>query len=77
MKNLTVILIAALFACQFGFSQEKISIPLNSFDKIELVNLKGKIVEHHGEKGLRVLADDPAGEYETLVLIKDINFKRG
>jgi len=64
--------------CQGNALSEKL-FPLTSIENLQLINVKGEIVDHHGKNGLRVTSIDRQSieDYETLVLLPEISFKNG
>ena len=63
-----------------GKTQDKnqsISIPLDSRDGLEYINVKAETVELDGKSGIRVVKSKPDIQDETLVIIPDINFRNG
>ena len=55
-------------------------IPLNSTERLELLNVKAKVVQLNGKEGIRIEKKDNLDKTErteTLVLIKGTDFKDG
>lgn len=58
----------------------KYTLPLNSTDNLEFINVVGSVVEYQGQTALRVVAKpeaDMTKSRETLVIISDKNFQNG
>ncbi|MBT3575749.1 MAG: hypothetical protein HN995_07195 [Candidatus Marinimicrobia bacterium] len=53
------------------------TIPLNSLDQVELVNVDAEILTYKSKTALQVKAASGAEKLETLVLIPEISFKNG
>jgi len=75
-------LIALLIAISFVFGQttkdpNQKTLALNSSTGLELINVKAKIVDHKGKKGIQVSKIEGEIKGETLVIIPEINFKDG
>lgn len=78
MKTLFILLfIATLIFGQTKKEPDSFSLPLNSIEGLELINVKAEIIDHMGQKGVQVTKTDGEIEGETLVIIPGINFING
>ncbi len=56
---------------------DKIVVPLNSSEDLELINVKAEVVDQMGKTGIEISKSDGEITGETLVIIPEINFKNG
>jgi hypothetical protein len=56
---------------------DKIVVPLNSSEDLELINVKAKVVDQMGKTGIEISKSDGEITGETLVIIPEIIFKNG
>ena len=71
-----LILISFVYG-QSANSSEKKEFPLDSVKGLELVNVKGEIVNHKDKTGIQITKADGEIKGETLVVIPGVNFKNG
>ena len=56
---------------------DKIVVPLNSSEDLELINVKAEVVDQMGKTGIEISKSDGEITGETLVIIPEIIFKNG
>jgi hypothetical protein len=78
LKALSFSMLVISFSASQTFQKSDI-IPLNSTERLELINVKVKVVSLKGKEGIRVEKEDLGDDnnFETLVLIKDSDFRNG
>ena len=77
---LSTFAISILFTGVFAQSINKtgrIEVPLQSGEKLTLINLEAKSVEYKGKQGIRLCKIDDYAEGETIAIVNDIEFKNG
>ncbi|MBT3229106.1 MAG: hypothetical protein HOD43_10240 [Candidatus Marinimicrobia bacterium] len=72
-----IIFTIVLASIPAAIGQVKTTIPLNSLDQVELVNVDASVMKHKGKSGLQVKAAKGTDDLETLVMIPDVLFKNG
>ncbi len=79
LKNLMILIFMALFITGATLQNSDI-IPLNSTEKLTLLNVKTDVVSLKGKKGIRVEKEDHINDSNntgTIVLIENSNFRNG
>lgn len=73
---LSVITLISVFG-QASERPKQISIPLNSIEELELINVKADVIEYKGKQGIEVSKVEGEINGETLVIIPKVNFMNG
>ncbi len=79
MNKILIYLVIAIncIAGQTIKGQNKVILPLDSSNGLELINVKASVVVHDGKNGIQISKNDGKIEGETLVVLPEINFKDG
>ena len=79
MKTILIYFVIAVsfIVGQTTEAQNKIVVPLDSSNGLELINVKASVVDHDGKNGIQISKNDGKIEGETLVVLPEINFKDG
>lgn len=78
VKTIMLFFISAIYVfAQTTDRYEKLTIPLNSVENLELINVKANVVEYMGKEGIEISKIDGEIDGETLVIIPNILFKDG
>ena len=78
VKTIKIFFISIVYILgQVSETSETLTIPLNTTENLELINVKANTIEYKGKEGIEVSKIDGEIDGETLVIIPNINFKDG
>ncbi|NQT63771.1 MAG: hypothetical protein HQ556_12485 [Candidatus Marinimicrobia bacterium] len=76
-KLMTIAIVMAINPAAMSKASAQTTIPLNSLDQVELVNIDAEILTYKSKTALQVKAASGAEKLETLVMIPGLSFKNG
>ena len=77
LTMLLIALICCMALAQTTDDSGRQAVPLTSTEGLELINVKAEVVEHKGQKSLRVTRSNDEANVERLVIIPGIEFENG